>query len=82
MQSKFLLKFFNSAYFTSQFEERKVCVEREELGRREGEEAGRGRFTNHFMMYFPGWEVVGAAPGERFLFRTVQRQLDGKKVIL
>ena len=32
------------------------------------------------MMYCPGWEVVGAAPGERFLFRTVQRRLDGQKI--
>ena len=32
------------------------------------------------MMYCPGWEDVGAALCERFLFRTVQRQLGGQKV--
>ena len=32
------------------------------------------------MMYCPGWEVVGAKPGERFLFRTVQRRLGGWRV--
>ena len=35
-----------------------------------------------FIMYCPGGGVVGATPGEKFLFRTLQRRLDGLKVHL
>ena len=48
------------------------------LREKRGRGGGAGNF--HFMMYCPGWEVIGAAPGERFLFRTVQRRLDGQKI--
>ena len=70
--------FFDSAYFTSQSKERKVRVEREELGRRGGE----GRVGKvHFMSRLGGCR---AAPRRVKDFCFVLSRVDwtGRRLIL
>ena len=45
-----------------------------------GEEGERCQSEVYFIMYCPGGEVVGAAQSKKFIFCSVQRQLDGQKV--